>query len=378
VGFARCPLLARRVRFLAVALQHRGTAEDSIARGVVLALLAAVLFGVTTPIIRRVGGDADPFSTAMLLYAGAALATLPLPRSGSREASVGRGHLPRLVLVALVGGALAPALFAWGLQRTTGMGASLLLNFEAIFTALLAWRLYGEGLGHRVMAAVALMTAGGVVLGLTGRGASAGGAEGAAWGAVAVIAATLAWALDNVLTRPLADLDPVQVVRFKGGLGALASLAAFGAFGRAFPRWEHAAALLACGGAGYGVSLRLYLLAQRRIGAARTGSMFALAPFVGAAVAWGSGERGPELPTLAAGALFGLAVYLHLTEHHEHRHTHAPLSHEHGHRHDDGHHGHRHDVETVGAHSHVHTHDEETHEHAHGPDAHHGHTHRAG
>jgi drug/metabolite transporter (DMT)-like permease len=358
-----------------VASHRPAKIASSIAEGAALALLAAVLFGLATPVIRRVGADADPFSTAMLLYAGAALATAGAARSTAREASVRRRHLPRLAVIAGVGGALAPALFAWGLQHTSGTSASLLLNFEAIFTAVLAWRLYGEALGGRVLAAVALMTAGGILLGLADSGAGAGGSEGARWGAVAVIAATLAWALDNVLTRPLADLDPVQVVRFKGGLGALASLAAFVAFGRAFPSGRHAAALLVCGATGYGVSLRLYLLAQRKIGAARTGSVFALAPFVGAAVAWGLGERARGIPTLAAAALFGLAVYLHLTEHHEHRHTHARLSHEHVHRHDDGHHDHRHDVDVVGAHSHVHTHEEQTHEHAHGPDTHHGHPH---
>jgi drug/metabolite transporter (DMT)-like permease len=348
-----------------------------MAEGTALAVLAAALFGITTPVIRRVGSDADPFSTAMLLYAGATLATLPRSGAGGREATVRGANLPRLAAVALLGGALAPALFAWGLQRTTGTMASLLLNFEAIFTALLAWRFYGEALGGRVVAAVGLMTAGGVLLGLAGHDAAGAPADAAPWGAVAVVAATLAWALDNALTRPLADLDPVQVVRFKGGLGAAASLAAFAAFGRAMPAWPHAFALLACGATGYGVSLRLYLLAQRRIGAARTGSLFALAPFVGAAVAWALGERGHDAPTLAAGALFGLAVVLHVTEHHEHEHahTHARLSHEHGHSHDDGHHDHAHEGGVVGPHSHAHTHDETTHEHPHGPDTHHGHPH---
>jgi len=356
---------------------------NSIAEGTLLAALAAVLFGVTTPVIQRAGVDADPFSTALLLYAGAALATVPLPRAGmhaareAREAPVARRHAARLVAIALAGGALAPACFAWGLQRTSAAGASLLLNFEAVFTALLAWRLHGEALGRRFLAALALMSAGGVTLALTNGAMGAPAGAGSGWGAIAVTAATLAWALDNALTRPLADLDPVQVVRFKGALGALASLLAFAAIGHAFPRWPHALALLACGATGYGVSLRLYLLAQRRIGAGRTGSVFALAPFVGAGVAWALGDRGPGLTTLTAGALFALAVYLHLTEHHEHRHTHARLAHEHGHRHDDGHHDHPHEAPVDGEHSHFHTHDPQTHEHAHGPDAHHGHAHES-
>jgi hypothetical protein len=130
-----------------------------------------------------------------------------------------------------------------------------------------------------------------------------------------------------------------------------------------------------CGATGYGASLYLYLLAQRRIGAGRTGSVFALAPFLGAALGWALGDRHAGPPAIAAGALFGLGVYLHLGEHHGHRHVHDPVEHEHMHSHDDGHHAHRHDPPVAGAHSHRHAHGRIEHEHEHAPDLHHGHDH---
>lgn len=344
---------------------------NPLAGGALLALASALLFGVTIPIIKKVGADAGPFPTAMLLYAGAVLATVSLSRSSSRrEAPVRRRHAGRLLVVAILGSVVAPVCLAWGLQNTSATSASLLLNLEAAFTVFLGWRLYGEGLTPRVVGAVALMVLGGVVLAAT----SAADAR-VGWGAGAVVLATFAWALDNALTRPLADLDPVEVVRWKGALGAFLCMLASLAFAQAFPRPSHVAALLACGATGYGLSLRLYLAAQRRIGAGRTGSVFAVAPFMGAAVAWALGERVSGLPTLGAALLFGLAVYLHATEKHEHRHTHGRVEHEHAHRHDDGHHDHPHEVKVVGEHSHAHAHDERTHEHAHGPDVHHAHGH---
>lgn len=343
-----------------------------IAEGASLAVLAALLFGITTPIIQKAGADAGPFPTAMLLYAGAVLATVPWRRGSSRrEAPVRKRHAARLLAVALFGSVVAPACFAWGLQRTSGTSASLLLNFEAAFTVFLGWRLYGEGTPRRVVVAACLMVLGGGVLVMARTPTS----RGVGWGAGAIVLATLGWALDNALTRPLANLDPVQVVRWKGALGACLCLLASLALGEAFPRSGHVIALLACGATGYGLSLRLYLLAQRRIGAGRTGSVFALAPFIGAAVAWGLGERASTLPTVAAALLFALAVYLHVTEKHEHRHTHDCIEHEHAHRHDDGHHDHVHDPEVALQHSHPHTHEPRTHEHAHGPDTHHGHRH---
>jgi drug/metabolite transporter (DMT)-like permease len=327
---------------------------------------------MTTPAIKEAGADAGPFATAMLLYAGAVVATIRRSRRASlREAPLRKGHAGRIVGIALLGAVIAPTLFAWGVQHTSGASASLLLNFEAAFTVLLGWRFYGEEMAPRVVVAALLMALGGALLVTTG---GQGGLR-VGWGAVAVLLATLGWATDNALTRPLSDFDPIHVVRWKGALGALLCCVASIALREPFPKASHVAALLVCGAAGYGMSLRLYLLAQRRIGAGRTGSVFALAPFVGAAAAWAFGERGPGLPTLGAGLLFASAVYLHTTEEHAHRHAHEPVEHEHAHRHDDDHHDHVHESEVVGAHSHAHVHEGRVHEHVHGPDAHHGHPH---
>jgi hypothetical protein len=141
------------------------------------------------------------------------------------------------------------------------------------------------------------------------------------------------------------------------------------------PAIGRALVLLACGATGYGLSLRLYLLAQRRIGAARTASIFALAPFVGAALAWVLGARSAGALTAVSAGLFGIGVFLHLTERHGHSHLHEPVNHEHAHRHDDGHHGHHHDPPVVGEHTHAHRHEPIEHDHEHAPDIHHGHGH---
>ncbi len=135
------------------------------------------------------------------------------------------------------------------------------------------------------------------------------------------------------------------------------------------------AALLAIGASGYGLSLRLYLLAQRAFGAARTGSVFAFAPFIGALVAMAMGDRNLSVGMAAGGLLMLVGVGVHLYESHEHQHRHEPLIHEHAHTHDDGHHNHVHDPMPVGSHSHEHRHEPMTHVHPHVPDAHHVHRH---
>lgn len=340
-------------------------------RGAVLALLAATLFGLSTPLVQRAGVAVGPLTTACLLYVGAALIGQMTRRPAQREAKLTRSDLPRLMAMAVFGAGLGPVALAWGLQHTSGTSASLLLTLEALFTALLARVLYSETMDRRVWLAMSLLLAGGVVLVLDqGRFGTP-----QLLGLLAVMGATIAWGVDNTLSRGLAERDPGQVVLGKAALGAATTGAAAVLFGESAPAVLTAVSLLLIGATGYGLSLRFYLLAQRAFGAARTGSVFAFAPFIGAALAVALGERGLSL-WMAVGCVLMLAgVVVHLAESHGHEHTHDPLEHEHAHGHDDGHHDHHHDAAPFGMHSHRHRHAPLTHSHPHVPDVHHVHPH---
>jgi drug/metabolite transporter (DMT)-like permease len=273
--------------------------------------------------------------------------------------------------MALFGAVLGPVALAWGLQRTSGAGASLMLTLEAVFTAGLARLWYQETLDRRVAAAMALLTLGGMALVLDR-------AESGATpmlGLLAVMLATAAWGVDNTLSRAVAERDPGQVVMFKGALGAIATSVLAWVFNEPGPSLWQAAALVGVGATGYGLSLRFYLLAQRAFGAARTGSVFAFAPFVGASLAFVLGERPGSAWMLVGAALMVAGIMLHLAERHAHEHSHAAQEHEHAHSHDDGHHAHTHSVMPVGPHSHLHRHEPQRHAHPHVPDEHHAHTH---
>jgi drug/metabolite transporter (DMT)-like permease len=343
-------------------------------RGGALALLAAALFGVSTPLVQRFGAGVGPFATACLLYAGAALVGAMSRRGIEREARVQCMDAMRLLAMAAFGAVVGPVALAWGLQRTSGTSASLMLTLEALFTALLARALYHETMDRRVWAAMLLLLAGGIVLVLD-QGLAAGVTGTQLWGLLAVMLATAAWGVDNTLSRALAERDPSQVVLAKAALGAAATALLSLAMGEPLPSALAALALLAVGASGYGLSLRFYLLAQRAFGAARTGSVFAFAPFIGAGLAVALGERGFGALLVLGGLLMLAGVVLHLAESHEHEHEHEALAHEHAHRHDDGHHDHVHDAMPEADHSHAHEHRPRRHAHPHVPDAHHQHRH---
>ncbi len=346
--------------------------RTAIATGVMIALASAIAFGITTPVIAWAGRDLGPLSTAALLYTGAALAAGAMRLCARAPgAPLRRADAPRILGIAIAGAAVAPTLLAWGLTRAGATAGSLVLNLEAVLTVVLAWAIYRETLGRRVLVAVALMAIGGTVLAV-----DVGTRSGAGLlGALAVAGATLGWAIDNTLTRPLADRDPLQVIAAKGALGAMLTGSIALVRGEPLPPAWALGVLLLCGATGYGISLRIYLRAQRQIGAARTGSVFALAPFVGAIVAFALGDRTASWWTAAAAGCFGVGVYLHVSEQHGHAHAHAATAHEHAHRHDDGHHDHTHDPPVSGEHSHAHQHQALAHSHDHAPDLHHDHTH---
>jgi drug/metabolite transporter (DMT)-like permease len=340
-----------------------------ITRGVLLATAAAAAFGATTPVVQQLGDGAGAPAIAALLYVGAAGFAL-LSRPGRREVRLDRSWGPRVLAVGLSGAFVAPMALAAGLARTHGTTASLLLNLEAVFTVALGAIFWREPVGLRVAAAVAVIALGGALVAL-----DQGGSGGTTWlGPVLIAVATFAWAADNTLSRPLSDLDPADVVSAKGAVGVLASLGVATLLRVPWPSALDALGIVACGAIGFGGSLRLYLLAQRVLGAARTGSVFAVAPFLGALGAAAVGEPLGGWLTLAGGLAMGLGLWLHLGEDHDHEHAHAPLEHEHPHRHDDGHHDdHAHEPPFVGEHSHPHRHGARAHRHPHGEDLHHRH-----
>ena len=339
--------------------------------GVAAALGAALLFGAGTPLAKLLLAQASPWLLAGLLYLGSGLG-LTAVRWLRRAPAVrlSRVEWPWFAGAVVAGGVAGPVLLMLGLTGMPASGASLLLNAEGVFTALLAWLAFKENFDRRIALGMAAIALGAVVLSWPGEARFA-----VAWPALAVLGACLAWALDNNLTRKVSLADASWIAAVKGlAAGSINLALAFG-LGATLPAAPVVAASLLVGFLAYGVSLTWFVLGLRHLGTARTGAYFCIAPFFGALLAVVLGEA-VTVPLLLAGALMAVGIWLHLTERHSHEHTHEPLAHEHPHVHD-AHHLHRHDppVPPGTRHSHWHRHDALTHTHPHFPDAHHRHPH---
>lgn len=339
--------------------------------GVLAALAAAGLFGAGTPLAKRLLGTVDPWVLAGLLYlgSGAGLSLWRLMRKAERV-TLPADQRRWLAGAVLSGGVVAPLLLMFGLSRMPASAASLLLNAEGVFTALLAWFAFKENFDRRIALGMVAIVAGAVVLSWPAEART-----GELWPALAVLGACLAWGIDNNLTRKVALNDATWIAAVKGLAAGAVNLVLGLAGGATMPAAPWLVGALLLGFAAYGISLALFVVGLRHLGTARTGAYFSVAPFFGAvlSVLW-PGEP-MTVPLLLAGGLMGVGVWLHLTERHAHGHTHEPIEHMHEHEHDE-HHRHPHVVGTEGAnHSHLHRHEPLTHMHDHYPDEHHRHPH---
>lgn len=342
---------------------------------IIYALLAAVLFGASTPVAKILTGEMHPVLLAGLLYLGSGLGlTLArLIRDGGLEPSGLVNAEWRWFLGAvLFGGVLAPAALALGLTTVGGATASLLLNLEAVLTAVIAWVVFRENAGRRVVLGMAAIVAGGAVLSWPD-----GGDSGAGWtGQMLIAVACLCWAVDNNLTRKVSASDALFIAGTKGLIAGTVNTAVALLMGAALPGPSASAGALVVGLAGYGISLVCFVLALRGLGTARTGAYFSTAPFIGAALAVALLGEAVGAAFWAASALMAWGVWLHLTERHEHLHVHAPLEHSHPHTHDAHHeHAHGEGLPLAEPHQHWHRHAALKHKHPHFPDIHHRHGH---
>ncbi|MBN2733924.1 MAG: EamA family transporter [Methanomicrobiaceae archaeon] len=350
---------------------------------VIYAILAAVLFGGCAPIAKYLLDGIEPIILAGLLYLGSGfglLAYLVLNRilSGKRdliEASLQKSDIPWLFGVVFFGGFLAPVILMYSLVMTPAATASLLLNFEAVATTIIAFFFFREAIGKQIWAALGLITLSCIILTWDPQGNL-----GFSIYAFGILICCTLWALDNNFSRNISSKDPVPIVCIKGlGAGTLSVIA--GLFiGQSLPPLNVVITAMMVGFFAYGgLTSVLFLLALREIGTSRTGSFLAIAPFFGVAISFVmySDNLGMSfilsLPLMIAGAC------LLIFEKHSHMHHHNAKTHEHRHRHN-LHHIHEHGlndplITSSGEHSHVHSHVETDHEHSHTPDIHHRHKH---
>ncbi|MGE5294219.1 MAG: DMT family transporter [Solirubrobacterales bacterium] len=339
---------------------------------VMMALLAAALFGAATPAGKWLLAGLTPLQLAGLLYLGGGIGTalsafreggLRLPPRGDRRNRI------RLWGAVIVGGVLGPIFLLYGLHLASAASVSLWLNLELAATAVLGVVFFRDHLGPGGWF--------GVVLSLTASAllSSAGGLAGLGAGGL-VLLACICWGLDNHLTAVIDNMTPAQIAFWKGLVAGGVNLGVGLAMAPLNVGVPILLAALFVGACSYGASIVLYIASAQRLGATRAQIIFSTSPFIGVVLSATVLHERLSAGHLLSAVLFGGAISLLLMERHAHTHVHEALSHEHSHRHDDGHHGHVHaGLCAEFSHSHPHEHERTVHAHKHWPDLLHRHRH---
>ena len=280
---------------------------------VLLALLAAALYALSTPCSKVILGEVGPTMLAGLLYVGAGLAMLVLLGLSQSDATMWGSRVARhdapYAFAMVVLDVAAPILLLAGLTTAPAAHVSLLNNFEIVATACIARVAFGEGVPRRLWMGILAVTASCALLSLEDSGALTFSP-----GSLLVLAACLCWGIENNCTSALSACDVRQVVAIKGlGSGAGSLFIAF-LLHEQLPSLGTTLASLALGAVAYGLSILCYVLAQRGIGAARTSAYYAVAPFVGVLFSWLLFGIEPSVIFWGALLLMALGTWLSLPE----------------------------------------------------------------
>jgi drug/metabolite transporter (DMT)-like permease len=245
------------------------------------AILAAALYAISMPVSKLLLQTVSPMMMAAFLYLGAGVGMLLMGFVRSKaefvrkEQRLGRKDVPFTVAMVLLDIA-APIFLMFGLKNTAAANASLLNNFEIVATALIAMLLFKETIRKRLWIAIVLVTTACIMLTLNDRSSVS-----FSYGSLLVLAACVCWGLENNCTRCISSKDPLEIVVIKGfGSGAGSLLIAL-AVGEQFPQWGSLPYVMLLGFVSYGLSIFFYTYAQRVIGAAKTSTYYAVAPFIG-------------------------------------------------------------------------------------------------
>lgn len=311
------------------------------------AILAAAFYALNVPFSKRLLSEVTPTRMASFLYFGAGVG-IGLPylfywKREKKEERLTRKNLPyTLGMVAL--DILAPIFLMLGIRIGSSANASLLGNFEIVATTLIALLLFKEKVSKKLWIAITCITISSLILAFEGSGSLQ-----FSMGSLFVLLATMCWGLENNCTRKLSEKSTGQIVTIKGLCCGMGSFLIANVIGEPLPEIEYVFLAMILGFVAYGLSIFLYIRAQRDLGAAKTSAYYSIAPFIGTFLAFM--VNGEKLTKAYFSGLFfmvagtGFVVADTLMYNHKHVHTHFiththdgtththTLTHEHSHNH---------------------------------------------
>lgn len=247
---------------------------------IIFALLAAAFYAINTPLSKLLLNNVPATFMAAFLYLGAGVGVgimyLFHWHNEDRAERLTKKDLPYTIGM-IVLDILAPIFLMLGIKYGTAENASLLGNFEIVATTLIACLAFKEAVSKRLWAAIGMITLSSILLSFEGAGSFR-----FSYGSVLVLLATACWGLENNCTRSISDKSTYEIVVLKGVFSGGGAFVIALISGEKLPEIRYILPAMLLGFVAYGMSIFLYIRAQRDLGAAKTSAYYAFAPFVGA------------------------------------------------------------------------------------------------
>jgi len=281
---------------------------------IIMAILAAILFAISSPISKILLKEIPPTMMAALLYLGAGIgmSILWLIRrkfgNAEEEKHLTKEELPYTIGMVLLDIA-APIFLMLGLRMTTAANVSLLNNFEIVATSMIALFIFKEVITKKLWFAIILITLSSMILSIDNISSFS-----FSYGSIFVLLACVCWGVENNCTRMLSVKDPLEIVIIKGLGSGFGSLLIASLLRESSNHIGFILIALFLGFVSYGLSIFFYVYAQRELGAAKTSAYYAIAPFIGVVFSFILFHQIPTIPFIIALTIMMIGTYYATTD----------------------------------------------------------------
>lgn len=262
-------------------------------KAIILALLAAVLFAISTPLSKKLMENISPSFMAAFLYLGAGVGVgiMYIFNYKNEDKSLRLDKSDFKYTISMIGlDILAPLLLMVGIKIGSASNASLLENFEIVATSLIALIIFKEKVSYRLWIAIFFIIISSLILTFNDKTSL-----DFSIGSIFVLLATISWGFENNCTKKISGKSTYQIVTLKGIFSGLGSLFIGFLLKEKIINYKYIFLAMILGFVAYGLSIFLYVRAQRDLGASKTSAYYSVAPFIGAFLAFLiNGERPDE------------------------------------------------------------------------------------
>lgn len=249
----------------------------SDSRGAIFfALFSAVTYAICIPCIKLLDGYIPPVMTGAFLYLGAGLglSITSIFKHSDARLLLTKKEFPFMVATVVLDISAVTFLVS-GISRTESANAALLGNFELVATSVFAYFIFKECISKKLLTAIILITFASIILTFEGKSGLIFNS-----GSVFVLLSCLCWGMENNCTKIMSIKDTRQITFIKGCFTGLGSLVISMLIGEVFPEAKYILLTLILGFISYGISVCMYIYAQRLSNAPKTGAFYSSAPFI--------------------------------------------------------------------------------------------------